>query len=64
VPSAKRAQLRRLLSTGGLGEIQWRERRQLFASDFHLSGQSDQVTKVHARVSQWLATGRVPDQPR
>jgi hypothetical protein len=60
VPGAKRSEVRRMLSSGGVGDIRWRERRNLFASDFLLSGEAAQVTKAHFSVSHWMATGRMP----
>jgi hypothetical protein len=59
IPKAHRARLREQLS-GVDADMAWRERRGLFGSEFHFTGPSRTVVKVHLAVTRWLAAVETP----
>jgi hypothetical protein len=54
VPKAKRAKLRAMLQTEDMGELNWRERKRLFGSEFYFSGPPGLARQAHAYVTRWL----------
>jgi hypothetical protein len=55
VPKAKRGKLRHVLMTSETGDLKWRERKQLFGSEFYFSGPRRTVMRTHAYITWWLA---------
>jgi hypothetical protein len=52
---AKRAKLRTMLQTEDMGELNWREKKRLFGSEFYFSGPPTLARQAHAYVTKWLA---------
>jgi len=54
VSKAKRAKLRTMLQTEDMGELNWREKKRLFGSEFYFSGPPSLARQAHAYVTKWL----------
>jgi hypothetical protein len=54
VPRAKRDKLRRVLQSSDTGPIEWREKKDLFGSEFYFSGPARVVRATQSYIAAWL----------
>jgi len=55
VSKSQRSKLRQLLQSEDMGDLNWREKKRLFGSEFYFSGPPTLARQAHAYVTKWLS---------